>query len=282
MTQTLVRAPLQTTLERVTALSDYINVELGEPEGDDWFSPGAIFAMSSPHLEGMRERMRAYHKTDNTAFLKVSVFANYLWMPVVTGIACYLAARRVPDLSAANMRVHINAQGWVDPIALLTPRFVCLPDGPAVSDPDATVVPDEAALRAYYAHTLFDGHLKSALNVFRARLKLGKATMEKTLADRVTDTVIWLSKELCQDQDAPTLRETICRDMEGFLEAIKLTGKSGVLEVEHAGRRQLFLKRQSCYLSYKLPEHGYCASCPLQSEEECVRRFQAYLASGEE
>ncbi len=67
-------------------------------------------------------------------------------------------------------------------------------------------------------------------------------------------------------------------EVEAFLSLLPYKTKSGVLEVPYEGRCELFLKRASCCLSYKLPEHGYCTSCPLQSEAERIERFRAYLA----
>ncbi len=114
-------------------------------------------------------------------------------------------------------------------------------------------------------------HLDAFIEMMKARYKYGLRAMQETLADRLAGTLIWLLKE--QGEAA-----RIHSEVTAFLNLLPFKTKSGVLEVPFGGRCEPFLKRASCCLSYRLPQYGYCASCPLQSEEERIGRFQAYLA----
>ncbi len=271
MPQTLTATPLQATLTQAAALNEDFKVQVGTPTGPDWFTPAA-FLDDPAVLDLLWTRTAEGAETTDRPYLKHSVFGSYIWLLMISGIGTYLLARRVPDLSAANTALHVNEEGWIDALALLRPRFACLPDDAAAADPDATVVPDRGGLRAYYLETLLNGHLEPFMDVMKARYNNGLRAMQETFADRVAGTLIWLLKE--QGGEA-RVREEVA----AFLALLPYKTKSGVLEVPFEGRCEPFLKRASCCMSYRLPQHGYCTSCPLQPTEERVRRFQAYLAN---
>lgn len=271
MTQTLTPSPLQDTLSRAAALSEYFKVEVGTPTGEGWTTPAA-FLEDERVLGTLWSRTSARAKTTDRAYLKQSVFGSYIWMLTVSGIGTYLLARRVPDLSAENTVLHMKPDGDIDQIALVTPRFACLPNDPAANDPHAVVVADMDALRRFYLRVLVDEHLVAFMGTMKSRYKYGLRAMQETLADRVVGTLIWLLKERGE-------KERIGGEVEAFSSLLPFKSKSGVLEVPFEGRCEPFLKRASCRLSYRLPEHGYCTSCPLQPEEERIARFQAYLAN---
>jgi hypothetical protein len=267
--QTLTHTPLHETLTRVASLNEYLNVQLGTPEGDDWFSPAA-FLQDETVLDILWTRIATEAKTADRPYLKQSVFGTYIWQLTVCGVASYLIARRVPDLSATNAMLHIDDKGWIDAMALLTPRFACLPGDPA-ADAYATVVPDDDALRRFYLRVLLTEHIEAFMGAMKSRYKYGLRAMQETIADRITGSLIWLLKDLERKAE-------IHAEIEAFLALLPFTSKSGVLEVPFEGRVEPFLKRASCCMSYRLPQYGYCTSCPLQPEEERVRRFQAYFA----
>lgn len=109
------------------------------------------------------------------------------------------------------------------------------------------------------------------MGVMKAHYKHGLRAMQETLADRIAGSLIWLLKDLGRKAEIHT-------EVEAFLSLLPFTSKSGVLEVAHEGQVEPFLKRASCCMSYRLPQYGYCTSCPRQPEEERIARFQAYLA----
>jgi hypothetical protein len=98
--------------------------------------------------------------------------------------------------------------------------------------------------------------------------------MQETLADRVAGTLLWLLKE-------HGAGERPRAEVAAFLALLPFKSKSGVLEVPCEGRCELVLNRASCCMSYRLPQHGYCTSCPLQPEEERFQRFQVYFAGSD-
>lgn len=270
VSQTLTHTPLRETLTRVASLNDHLKVQLGTPGGDDWFSPAA-FLQDETVLETLWTRLATEAKTTDRVYLKQSAFGAYIWQLTVCGVASYLIARRVPDLSATNTMLHLDDKGWIDAMALLTPRFACLPGDPATDDAYATVVPDDETLRRFYLQALLTEHVEAFMGAMKSRYKYGLRAMQETLADRIAGSLIWLLKDLERKAE-------IHAEVEAFLALLPFTSKSGVLEVPFEGGSEPFLKRASCCMSYRLPQHGYCTSCPLQPEEERIARFQAYLA----
>lgn len=247
MTQTLT-APLQDTLSRAAALSEYFKVEVGTPTGEGWTTPAA-FLTDEAMLETLWTRTSERAKTTDRAYLKQSVFGSYIWMLTVSGIGTYLLARRVPDLSAQNTVLHMKPDGDIDRLALVAPRFACLPDDPASSDPHATVVPDLDGLRRFYLQGLLAGHLDAFMGTMKIRYKYGLRAMQETLADQVAGTLLWLLKEHGEG-------ERVREEVGAWRALLPFRSRSGVLEVPFEGRCELFLKRASCCLSYKLPEYG--------------------------
>ncbi|MBZ0316210.1 MAG: (2Fe-2S)-binding protein [Anaerolineae bacterium] len=61
------------------------------------------------------------------------------------------------------------------------------------------------------------------------------------------------------------------------VEGSPLRGKTGVIWIEHHGHPHPFLQRGACCLSYKVPEYGYCSTCPLLSQEEREQRLRQHL-----
>lgn len=273
MTQTLTPPPLQDTLTQAAAFSEYFKVSLGTPPGEDWFAAQA-FVDDERALETLWNRAAEAAKTTDRAYLKQSVFGSYLWLLCVSGIGTYLLARRVPDLSAGNTVLHLSPEGDLDELALREPRFACLPDDPAAASPHAVVVPDMDALRRFYLRVFLDENVAPFMDTMKVRFKYGLGAMRETVADRVAGTLIWLLKD--QGKGARVREE-----VDAFLALLPFKTKSGVLEVPYEERCELFLKRASCCLSYKLPQYGYCTSCPLQPEAVRIERFQAYLANPE-
>lgn len=273
MTQTLHTNPLQDTLTCAASLSDYLKVSVGSPTGTDWFA-ATTFLDDEKVLDLLWSRASEAAKTTDRAYLKQSVFGSYIWMLGVCGIATYLLARRVPDLSARNTVLHVDGAGWIDALALRKPRFACLPDDPAADSPHVVVLPDLDSLRQYYLRVFLGENTAPLMEAMKARFKYGLGAMRETVADRIVGTLIWLLKDHGEGA-------RVHEEVDAFLALLPFKSKSGILEVPFEGRCEPFLKRASCCLSYKLPEHSYCTSCPLQPEEERIARFQAYLANPE-
>jgi hypothetical protein len=271
MSPTLTTSPLHETLERLPDLSGELHLRSGTPSGEGWFAPG-----EEGHVEGLLEtvwaRLADADRTTDRPYLKQSVFGSYVWQLTACGIGAYLTCGRVPDLSANNVALYVDATGWVDEVALITPRFACLPGDPGAHHPLATVVPDPDALRRSLVDVLLTRHLESIMQAMRTRYRYGMRAMRETLADRIVASLLWLLKERGED-------ERIHTEVAAFLRLLPYESRSGVLEVPMHDRCESFLDRASCCMSYRLPKYGYCKSCPLQSKEERIERFQAHLAA---
>lgn len=263
--------PLASTVEGISAINDYLNVQLGPPAGEGWIAATDLVADGSPRREELQARIQTRHKTTDRHFVAMTFFGASIWQVVVAGIASYLTTLRVPELKPANVALHWNADGWGDTLALVEGRFAALPDDPAAGHPDVTVVADRNALRAYFVEHIVRDYVPPLIDLVSATSPLGKRALWGVVADRCVGTLIWLAKEL--NQTAICLAE-----VDALHQTAPFTGKSGILTVEHGTHQELFLKRNSCCLSYKVPEQIYCSTCPLLPLEDRIQRLQAYVA----
>jgi hypothetical protein len=276
MTPVLASAhPLLETIERIAGFNNHLQVRLGPQEGQGWVRAVEFLDPHSPFLERAEARIGAQYETDDRKIRTGWTFAYYCWPIAVVGVAAYLAEQRVPDLAPASLALHLDDDGDIDGIALLSRRFAALPGDPAAEHADVLVLPDQDALRGHLRAAV-EAHLAPLVEIVRARGGWGQRALWATVADRLAYAAIWLSQAL--QRDSATCRQ----EVQALVATPPLKGKTGVQEVQHNGQRQLFLQRGACCLAYTLPAHNYCAICPLLSSDERTRRLQAEISEHEE
>jgi hypothetical protein len=86
--------------------------------------------------------------------------------------------------------------------------------------------------------------------------------------------VLWLAEQL-GDQ------ELARREVPALVALAGPKARTGLLEVEHAGKTGLFLRRGGCCLNYRLPGREMCSTCCLRPLGERVALLRRYLAQGE-
>jgi hypothetical protein len=272
MTAIALSHPLASTVEGITAINEYLNVQLAPPVGDGWVTVEELIADRSPLREELLARIRRRYHTDDRHFVAMTFFGATIWQVVVASIASYLTARRVPQLNPANVMLRWDADGWADTVAIVNARFAALPDDPAADHVDVTIVADRDALRARLVEYIVSDYVPALIDVTSATSPLGKHALWSVVADRCVGTIVWLAPQL-------NLTATCGTEVRALLQAWPRKTRTNILAVEHAGRQELFLERSSCCLSYKVPEHGYCSTCPLVSREERVHRLRKYMAN---
>lgn len=262
--------PLGATLARISMLHDMLNVELGTPSGKDWIP--AVALVDDTHLrDELMTRIGRTNRTSDRHVITMSFWTAYTWQLIVGSIACYLVEQRVPDCAPEEVMVHWDHEGWADRLAWQTGRFTALPDDPHAGHPDVKVVPDRTALRAALIEQITRCYGSPMLDALVASSPLGKRALWAAIADRCAGTIIVAAKTF----DQPAL----CRaEVDAMVCDAPLRGKTGVLVVAHNGREELFLERGSCCYSYKLPDHEYCTTCPLQPATERLQRLRASMA----
>ena len=194
------------------------------------------------------------------------VLGWYAGIPAGLGGALFRLARRVPRLDRASVAFRLCAEAYADAFALTDTRFWCLPSDRAADHPDATVVPDEAALATVLRAQVRD-HADEFLAHYPSRGRLPRRALLGAFTDGV-DTGLWLGGDTAPERLLPEA-------------AIALPGGPSPLPattlavlVDGRGRRHVDRRTLSCCYYFRVaPEEGPCGTCPRIPHDERVRRF---------
>jgi ferric iron reductase protein FhuF len=269
-------SPIAADFERLNTLNEYVSLQTGRPDGENWYSPEEFTQPDSPALDEILGRIRGKTGCDDRHFLAASFAGGYVWQMAVVGVGCFLAAHRLPDLSADNLRMRFDDNGWNDRLSFIRERFYALSDDSEATDSNALVVDNNDMLRDLLRQQM-ENHMSRVIDALKAKTTMGKRGMWGIVADRMAGIVIHATEQLGQS-------ETCEHEVEALIQVADspLKGKTGVMRAEHNGHQEMYLKRGSCCQYYKVPGYGYCITCPLQSKEERERRMREYVAREEE
>lgn len=266
--------PLAATLARIGTASEFLEVHLGPAAAEGWHLGAALARPGSPELDAVLARIGQKHATRDRTLIAGHFFGEYHWLPMAVSLACFLTAQRVPDIGSDTVVLRFNADDcWFDRIRLLTPRFACLPTDPDAGHPDATVLPDMAALRRHLRLQV-EAHVAQLIETMRTRSTAGRRALWLQAADRFGSTIVWLTKEF---GDAARCWVEIADLVQA--PGSPLRGPTGVMTVEHAGRCEHFLMPATCCLAYQVGEGIKCNNCPLLPIEERRQLLRDYLAT---
>lgn len=270
----LSASPLAASFERLAALKEelYLNARLGLPSGapeDNSWTPLRKLTEDGEslreHLRLMRERWDLSNR--NAA---IGVVGHLVWQVGGAAIFLYATERRVPDLSPENITLRL-ADGGIEEVAFTSGRFAALSNDPASESAVATFE-DEDGLRGWLREGL-ERMLDPVISEVRAATRVGKRTMYNRAAD--------LAAQRMMGMDGVTGDGAWCgREAEKLVKSpdSPLDGATRFFTVEHEGREEIFLVRGCCCHAYKEPEHGYCGTCPLLSQEELEKRAAEAMA----
>ena len=260
-------------LERLHSINSYIQVQIGQEQGDDWFSHDEFIQPNSPQLEMILQRISSQVGCDDRHFLATSFIASYCWQMTAVGVLSFLSVRRVPDFSPQNLRLHIDQNAWHDKLALATDHFYALPDDPEAGHAHVSIVEDIDALRACL-RTQIEAHMTGIIDALKIRTGMGKRGMWGIVADRFAGNLLHAAKTLGH--------EDLCKhEIAGLVQVTgsALKGKTGMMVIEYEGRSETFLQRGACCNYYKAPGYGYCSTCPRQRPEEIVERLRESMTA---
>jgi hypothetical protein len=266
---------LAETLERASALDEYLAATHGEPEGDGWTTAGDLFQPGHDRLAAVLADIGRRWNTEDRRVQAAFFVNDYTWRLAGAAIAAYLSERRVPEPAAANVALRFDADGAATAPAFLTSAFAALANDTQARTAGARLLPDAQALRGWLLDRL-ETHLEAAVAAVRGHSPLGLRAQWALAADACASVYLWAGKRLgdqaaaaCEAQAFLATRQT------------RLRARISFFAVEHAGRREVFMRRGSCCLSYRLPEHSYCDSCPFTPEDERQRRVREWMESVE-
>lgn len=263
------RHPLQQTLDRSEALREalILDARLGVPADGDWVSAEELVAEDSPELARRMEFLLGLRGKRDAAMALAGSYARWLAGPAIVS---YLLERRAPDLSPANVAVRFSEYGNVDAVAFRRGDFAALPSDPDLAHIDAVILPDEGESLRWLRQSLED-HLAPVIGGVRAITRVGERALWGRCADLCAHAFLAAGREIGTDAGSKA---------EAFVSAPEspLNGRTRFFAIEHAGREQTCLVSGVCCQGYKVPGYGYCATCPLLSQEELERGAREALA----
>jgi hypothetical protein len=196
-------------------------------------------------LESAARRWAA--KPAAAAALAWKAYTHWVCLPAVLG---WLAARRVPALTGANVLVRLDR-----PLGLLavglragTPLFVL----PGDSAAGGTVVADEGQLLAVLRRSLLDEHLVPLLEILGRRVRLGPRTLLGSVAATIAADVLRFPGTDPAGKGA---------QIDSLLAAL---GLGGLLDLTFDGNGTCSVRRRTCCLAFTLPRPRLCRDCVLQ------------------
>jgi hypothetical protein len=258
---------IQETIERANGRIERLGVTFGElPDG--WLR-GSDLVNDPDAVRDLLDQVCQLYKMDNARVAASFLVLGYFWYPLAGSLACYLTDRRVPDLSA-----NAVATRPLGGVAFLSPRCWVLPDDPAAGDPEVEVVECVDALRAKLVRQLEQEHVGPLFTTLRSVAPYGLNGMRANYLDRFASAIVWLAEALGDDEIAR-------REVPAFMAlASHAKCRTGLIELQHEGKRGVFLRRGGCCLNYKLDGREMCDTCSVRPMEERLEILRLHLTSG--
>ena len=267
------RTPLADTAATVDTLNSWLHVRMGWP--DDAAGWTCCADVDAGFLAAWENRIEGYvaRTYGRSHPLTVSGFALdwYAAMAGLVGGACFRQARRVPHLSrpALAFRRHPDEE-YPDGVALLDPRFWCLPGDPHANHPEATVVDDEDALAAVLRAEVRT-HADDFFTAYAGRARLPRRHKLAAFFDGL-DTGVWYggNPQVGAAEEVLRLAATVLPG--GTAE---FGERSSIhLLTNRQGRTHLSRRRAGCCYYYKVDDgQQACSTCPRVDDEARAARY---------
>lgn len=278
----MVQHPLLETFSRLTNVSEYINAQLGPSDESGWAAPHVLFDASSAHLQDSARHYETSLHTTSKNMIGSAVLQAYHWQLIATAIGSYLIDRRVPALSHHDMQMKLDpTQVEVETIAFVSGRFYALPTDPAAAHPDASIVPDTAALRDQLRQEL-ESHLGWLIEQIGQALGTKPRGLWLDVADRCAGMLIWLMREI----DPTTAPAAIQQEIEQLIHVPDSPlnhPKIGSFTLTCGSETRAFLDRSSCCYWYRTEEAEgkVCTTCPRRPTEERNQLLLKHMAEAQ-
>lgn len=261
-THNTINSPLAASLHQLSALHASFDARTGSQHGDGWISAPTLMQPESPYLIRLLEQAGVVYGTPDRQIWASFFMNSYAWLVASVSLGCYLAAERVPDLTPANVSLRFNQDaGYAAGISFANSRFWALPDDIAAGHPDATIMPDRAALRDTLRRQI-ETHMRDLIPALRAQASFGTRALWITVADRCAGFLFWLHQ---QRPDAIP-RDQLVRETDALIHVPESPFNNPLTAIhtpDGCGDDPLTLQRGACCLNYKRPDGNYCESCPI-------------------
>lgn len=247
---------------------DHVRLHLGIPANEQgWVR--CTDALADPEFGSRWQSDIAAHlATEHASVPPITAAAYalswYAGVPCRVGGVFFHLARRVPRLGpdAVAFRRHPD-EHWPDACALLDHRFWCLPDDPAATDADATVVDDERTLAAVL-RTQVRAHADAFLSVYAPGARLPARSLLGAFVDAL-DGAVWAVAEQSGDEVAGMRDATLL--LPGRTSEFRAASSLYRFTDLH-GRAHVSRRRVACCFYYRLPGAAdACFTCPRTGDD---------------
>ncbi|THV30052.1 ferric iron reductase [Glycomyces paridis] len=177
---------------------------------------------------------------------------TYCYWTLAPAVLGYVAARRVPVMTAANTVLTVAGGAPALAVRQVRPRFLALPHDPCAGHPHIEVVANEQVLLDRLRATVFEEHLGPVLEAFLARVRVGRRTLMGSLASGIAYAVASVG------QAVPEPDEVIAKTL---LDAFDV---DHLVDVATDEEGRLVYRRRTCCLALTIDGDRTCSTC-------CVR-----------
>ncbi|HEV2527016.1 MAG TPA: (2Fe-2S)-binding protein [Thermomicrobiales bacterium] len=273
------RQPIKATLQDVDAMLPYQSVRF-HPE-TDLPSLTTLLGAGGAGVHTQLSNMSTYLGTDDGDILVSLGAMSFPHLVASVAMAAVFGAGRLPDASPETTCYAFAEYGYPTSIEFRSSGFLCLPDDPDAAHPDATVVPDRAALIDAMRDSI-TSHVEPVLGVFRSRkARVGLATLRRTAREccmsALTDVAAGLGRIDQLDADIAEVFQRGGSDNPLLLRTLPMLREYPT----GSGVRKAGVEITTCCLRFRIPGRGTCPACPNQpAEEREARMAEAALLYG--
>lgn len=246
------------------------HVEIGRPDGVGWIAGSDLRNTNSGPFHELLLRIGERSKTVNRLTIAALFALRFGWASAMA-IAPYLRHRCVPDISLENVSFRFKPSTFFERTAMHEARgTVTASDARAGHDSLRTVPDDEALLRE-----LRSGLTGQAMPVVEALYEWSGFARIGTWG-MLTSSWAAQFTALCENRnDQRAMLPVIESLFDGNDVVAKM--RPQMHAVAYGEAIHLYQRRASCCRWYLLPQGELCASCPLVSDDERVRRNLAWM-----
>ena len=264
-------SPVVGIFREIQAADPKWRVDVGDPRGDVGWIRGTDFVRATEGPFNLLLRATGDRLGTNDRKTVAALFALRFGWAASVAIAPYLTHACVPDISLDNISLKFRDDTLYERSALHRPIATMLRDDHTAAHPLIESVADRAALRRVLRHRLFEqtSPVVRALHEWSGFSVKGSWGM--ITSSWASHFIAVCDRQEGQAQAIPLLKELCSGDddvaqMQPKLHPVTLGAVTHV-----------FQRRASCCRYYLLPKGSLCASCPLVSHEERVRRNTEWM-----
>lgn len=259
----LAASTLAPSFERMAEMKGdlYLFARLGAPEDEGWL-PISRLMDDGDFVGGQLHAIKEKWNLDNRN-AAIGIVGGVAWQVGGAALFVYATERRVPDLSPDNVMIRL-VDGGLAEAAFVSGRFAALAGDPE-SEYATTLFDDEGGLRGHLREGI-EGMLSPVVDNVRAAMRVSKRMMWNRASDLIGQRMLQFGETVADRSWCGHEAERLVKSS-----GSPLDGATRFFVVERGGREEVCLVRGCCCHGYKDPEHGYCGTCPLLSQEERER-----------